>query len=160
MVDSSRAVSIPPSALTQATAKATSTGADCKVQLKGRVLCVDDNREVSEFVVELLTGWGLEVTSFDDSRRALAEVGDHLADFDLVLLDQTMPQLTGLELAREFKQRLPALPVLLYTGYSDQLNDEVVKAAGIHALIKKPLDIPHFRRIVEGVLGPSIATKP
>lgn len=145
--------------VTQATATLTTTaGAGCKPQLKGRILCVDDNRDVGEFVNELLSSWGLEVTNFDDSRKALSDVGERLADFDLVLLDQTMPQLTGIELARELMRRRADLPVLLYTGYSDQINEDVVKAAGIRALIKKPLDIPHFRRLIEAVLTPLTAT--
>ncbi|MGH8598523.1 MAG: hybrid sensor histidine kinase/response regulator, partial [Gammaproteobacteria bacterium] len=148
-----------PEALSQAVAsQAPATGTTYKPRLAGRVLCVDDNRDVGEFVRELLESWGLEVVSFDDARKALAEVLDHLDDFEFALLDQTMPQLAGLELAKTLMQRRGDLPVLLYTGYSDQINEDVVKAAGIRALIKKPLDIPHFRRLVDGILGSTSAT--
>lgn len=126
--------------------------------LAGRVLCVDDNPEVGEFMQELLEGWGLEVTRFEDSLAARTHFEAHPDDFDFVLLDQTMPGVTGLELATVLLAARPALPVLLYTGYSDQVNEQTVKAAGIRALIKKPLDIAHFRRQVESSLQNRVAT--
>ncbi len=120
--------------------------------LEGHVLCVDDNPEVGEFVQELLEQWGLKVTRFDDSLLARAHFEVHPDDFDFVLLDQTMPAMTGLELATVLLTLRPALAILLYTGYSDRVNEETVKAAGVRALIKKPLDLAHFRRQVEALL--------
>ena len=115
-------------------------------------MCVDDNPEVGEFVQELLEQWGLKVTRFDDSLLARAHFEVHPDDFDFVLLDQTMPAMTGLELATVLLTLRPALAILLYTGYSDRVNEETVKAAGVRALIKKPLDLAHFRRQVEALL--------
>ncbi|MGD9601159.1 MAG: ATP-binding protein [Gammaproteobacteria bacterium] len=126
--------------------------------LAGRALCVDDNPEVAEFMQELLQGWGLDVVRFEDSLAARAHFESHPDDFDFVLLDQTMPGMTGLELAAVLLSQRPELPVLLYTGYSDQVNEEKVKAAGIRALIKKPLDLAHFRRQVESLLQHRAAT--
>ncbi len=130
----------------------TNASSSVEPNLEGHVLCVDDNPEVGEFVQELLEQWGLKVTRFDDSLLARAHFEVHPDDFDFVLLDQTMPAMTGLELATVLLTLRPALAILLYTGYSDRVNEETVKAAGVRALIKKPLDLAHFRRQVEALL--------
>ena len=58
-----------------------------------------------------------------------------------------------MELAKSMLGGNPELPIVLYTGYSDVLNEESVREAGIRALVKKPIDKRHFRRVVEGLLG-------
>ena len=142
-----------PDALTTPTpSPRTVHGPASQLQLRGRVLCVDDNREVGEFMRELLEGWGLTTTSFDDSLTAADHFRTHPEAYDFAILDQTMPQLTGTELATQLLQVRAQLPIVLYTGYSDQINEDSVRALGIRALVKKPLDIPHFRRLVESLL--------
>ncbi len=150
---------VDPNALTAAPPLSVSAGGCfAKAQIRGNVLCVDDNQDVGEFIQELLEGWGLSVTRFEDSLAARAYFADHRGDFDFVLLDQTMPQMTGIELAKALRELQPGLNVLLYTGYSDQINEESIKAAGIRALLKKPLDTAHFRRLIESLLQSSPAT--
>lgn len=51
-----------------------------------------------------------------------------------------MPRMTGLELARVLARLRPGLPVILYTGYGENLAQEQLEAAGVHALVKKPVD--------------------
>lgn len=60
------------------------------------------------------------------------------AAFDLVITDQTMPQMVGHELAQELLRIRPDVPVILCTGFSETLDDEQVQAAGIRALVMKP----------------------
>ena len=69
--------------------------------------------------------------------------------YSLVVTDQTMPNVTGLQLAEALLRENPGLPIILYTGYSDIVNDELTEKTGIRALVKKPLDIPAFRKTVE-----------
>ena len=123
-----------------------------KSALHGRVLLVDDDAEVGEYVQELLEGWGLEVSAWRDSAAAAAHFDARPDCCDVALLDQTMPRLTGLELARRLRARTPALPVVLYTGVSEDLADSAVKAAGVHALLRKPLDKPLLRSTLESLL--------
>ena len=111
-----------------------------KPGLAGRVLLVDDEESVVGFMRELLEGWGLEVTarcSGPDARQIFA---DEPARYDLVITDQTMPRMTGLELARELTAVRPELPVILYTGYADGVMDAQVEAAGVRAVLKKPVE--------------------
>jgi CheY-like chemotaxis protein len=57
-----------------------------------------------------------------------------------VITDQTMPRMTGLELARELAAIRPGVPVILYTGYADGVMDAHLEAAGVRALLKKPVE--------------------
>jgi len=120
--------------------------------LGARVLLVDDDGDVLEYMRELLESWGCQVTAFRDAPAAREHFASHRDEFTLALLDQTMPQLTGLELAKSLRATRPALPVVLYTGYSDTLNEEVVREAGVAALVKKPIDRRSLRRVLESLL--------
>ncbi len=121
--------------------------------LRGRILLCDDEASVREFMHDLLSGWGLEVSIAVDGIEACERFAADPDAFDVVLLDQTMPRMSGLEAAGQLAQLRPAVPVLLYTGYSEQVSPGQLSAAGVRALIRKPLDIGAFRHLLEGILG-------
>lgn len=120
--------------------------------LRGHVLLVDDDEDVAAYMRDLLEHWGLDVSVFEDGRAAQREFERHPGRYSLALLDQTMPQVTGIELARNLRGLRHDLPVVLYTGYSDALNDDLVREAGVAALIKKPIDKRNFRRVLSSLL--------
>jgi PAS domain S-box-containing protein len=114
-------------------------GALPRAALRGRVAVVDDESSVARFMGDLLDSWGLTVRTFADGRafiRALTE-GDR---FDVVITDQTMPGMTGLELARAAHAQRPGLPILLYTGYSQGIAATELERAGVVALLRKPIE--------------------
>ena len=106
--------------------------------LQGRVLVVDDEDSVAEFMRDLLESWGLHVESASNAAEAHALFSR--ARYDLVITDQTMPRGTGLELARELLALQPQLPVILYTGFGEGIAQENTAAAGIRAFLRKPLE--------------------
>ncbi len=110
-------------------------------RLAGRVLVADDESAILDFMRELLGGWGLEVVTAGNGADARAAFLQDPRGFDLVISDQTMPRMTGLELARHILALRPDLPVLLYTGYSDGLTEQDTAAAGVRALLRKPLEV-------------------
>jgi PAS domain S-box-containing protein len=126
-----------------------------KALLHGRVLLVDDEEMVRGFMRELLEGWGLEVAVARDGTEAREAFARAPADYDLVITDQTMPRLTGMELAREILAQRPSLPVVLYSGYADAITDAQVQAAGLRALIRKPVEPTALRALLEGLLPPA-----
>jgi CheY-like chemotaxis protein len=111
-----------------------------KPALQGRVLLVDDEEMVVGFMRELLEGWGLEVSAHRTGADAQQVFADEPDRYDLVITDQTMPRMTGLELARELAAIRPGLPVILYTGYADGVMDREIEAAGVRATLKKPVE--------------------
>jgi len=100
-----------------------------------KVLLVEDNLQVREFAAELLKDLNCEVDaceSGDDAlEKALAQ------DFDLVFSDIVMPGLSGLQLAQAIEKARPDLPILLATGYSDEL---VGKQSNHSSVVAKPYD--------------------
>ena len=107
--------------------------------LQGRVLLVEDDAIVSGYMVDLLTGWGLEVVLERDPVAAARLLAAAEQPFDLLLTDQTMPGMTGLALSRHAREHRPALPVLLYTGNAEFGQDELA-GCGVSALLRKPID--------------------
>jgi PAS domain S-box-containing protein len=118
--------------------------ARARSRLAGRVLVVDDEETIREFMADLLGGWGLEVTVLGDGAAARDAVAAEPRRFDLVITDQTMPQLTGLALAREVSRLRPGLPVILYTGFGDDLSPRDLREACVAQLVRKPIEPAQF----------------
>jgi len=101
---------------------------------------------------KLLDSLGYEVTSRTSSREALALLRLDPSRFDLVITDQTMPDMTGIELAKEIIAIRPDMPVILSTGFSHLVGADEAKAAGIRAFTMKPLTKGEIARTVRNVL--------
>jgi len=110
-----------------------------RAALSGRVVVVDDELSVGRFMQDLLTQWGLEVALFESAGKALDALAAGEA-FDLVITDQTMPGMTGIELARAARALRPRLPIVLYTGYGEGVAPAEIDAAGIAGLARKPIE--------------------
>jgi len=116
----------------------------------GAVLVVEDNPDVMEVSVAMLTQLGYAVTSVTDAAAALAAV--ERQEFDLVMSDIVMPGgLDGLALARALRARKPDLPVLLVTGYSHQVAD----AAAEFVVLRKPYKLAEISRAIDRMIAES-----
>jgi len=111
-----------------------------KPRLEGSVMVVDDEDMILEFMGDLLQGWGLEVTLMPNGFDARHAFAAEPRRYDLVLTDQTMPLLTGLELARQIHRIRAGTPVILYTGYGEEISQEQLAAARVRALARKPVE--------------------
>jgi len=129
---------------TQPAGPAAGEAAPARVRLSGRVLVVDDEQAIREFMADLLGGWGLEVDVLADGAAARDAVAADPQRFDLVITDQTMPHLTGLKLARVLSRLRPGLPVILYTGYAEDLSPQELREAGVLKLVRKPVEPAQF----------------
>jgi signal transduction histidine kinase/CheY-like chemotaxis protein len=134
-------------------------GAAGRARLHGTVLLVDDDPEVREFLADRLASWGLKVTACASAVEALDHCIDIESRFDLMVLDQTMPRMTGTEFAALVLERFPDQPVILYTGYSDALSEADTQALGIRALVRKPVDDAGFYRLLQANLPVASAGK-
>jgi len=108
--------------------------------LRGRVLVVDDEESVGRFMGELLESWGIAATVLARPLGVIERLSRQPGAFDLVILDQTMPGITGISLARELAAARPGLPVILYTGHSERITPRDLEAAGICAMLHKPVE--------------------
>ncbi len=117
-----------------------------------RILFVDDEEALVEMGEELLAELGYEVTCRTNSREALALFRLDPSRFDLVLTDQTMPEMTGVQLAMELIAIRPDIPIILCTGFSHTANEESAKAAGIRGFVMKPLTKRELAKAVRTVI--------
>jgi DNA-binding NtrC family response regulator len=82
----------------------------------------------------------------------LDEFRSHADDFDLVITDMSMPGMSGEELSKQLMDLRPDIPILLCTGYSDQLDAASAHALGIKRFLIKPLEMGELAKIIREVL--------
>ena len=117
-----------------------------------RILFVDDEEAIVEMGEDILAELGYEVTSRTSSKTALALLQENPSRFDLVITDQTMPDMTGVELARHILALRPDIPIILCTGFSHMIDAEGARAAGIRAFAMKPLTKREIATTIRKVL--------
>jgi len=116
------------------------------------ILVVDDEPAIAAMLKRVLDGAGYRATAFTSSSAALAHLLVDPAAFDLVITDQTMPGLTGLELAKRMLANRPDLPIMLCTGYSEHVDEELALAHGLRSFHTKPLEMEELLRAVRWAL--------
>ena len=128
-----------------------------RARLSGSVLVVDDEETIRDFMTDLLAGWGLDVVALPDGAAARDAFAAEPARYDLVITDHTMPQLTGLALARELARLRPGLPVILYTGYGEDLSAGDLREACVAQLVRKPIEPAEFFPLLAAHLPAAVA---
>jgi len=118
-------------------------------RLSGRVMLVEDDPMVGDFMAELIGSWGLDALLMRDPVAAAAWLADTTRPLDLLITDQTMPGLTGIELAQRACAARPGLPVLLYTGDADISDAADLPGCGVRAVVRKPIDADGLRALVQ-----------
>jgi signal transduction histidine kinase/CheY-like chemotaxis protein len=127
---------------------------------RGRLLLVDDEPPIRTTLSVLLAQFGFEVVTAENGKRAVEVFDEHGGDVVLVLMDMTMPVMSGPEALRELRRRDPKLPVILSSGFSET---EVTRAAGgdgVSGFLAKPYDLEDLRRAIDAVLEPPLANRP
>ena len=81
---------------------------------------------------------------------------DQPDEFDAVVTDMTMPNMTGVELARKVMEIRPEIPIILCTGYSDLINKEKAKELGIRGFLMKPFNLLGLSTMMKNVLGANV----
>ena len=118
--------------------------------LSGRIVVVDDEVSVSSFLGEILRHSGYETVVFNESPKALDYLVQHLDDVAVLLTDQAMPMLSGLDLAQFVKGRRPDLPVVLITGFSQAHDERKRTEVGVDHYLIKPFGIDALLDVIRG----------
>ncbi|MCM3878648.1 MAG: response regulator [Vicinamibacterales bacterium] len=103
------------------------------------VMIVDDEKALAALAEEILAKLGYEPVGFTASKAALAAFREAPQRFDIILTDQTMPDLMGTDLAREISLLRPDIPIVLMSGYSGAPLDERARVVGVREVLRKPL---------------------
>lgn len=117
------------------------------------ILVVDDDELVSEYLGALLEAESYDVIVKNEPMDALKYFHDHADDFDLIITDQVMPGLTGVEIAQEILKVRPSLPVLLITGYSKKISAENAESFGLSGFFSKPINESLFLDKISTLVG-------
>ncbi len=104
-----------------------------------RLLYVDDEPSLGSLGKRLLEQLGYEVEVAHDGEEALSRFTASPHNFDAVISDYLMPRMNGLELATALIRVRPDLPVVLVTGFIDNLPEGMIRAAGVREILRKPI---------------------
>ena len=107
---------------------------------------------VSGPMKRLLEGLNYQVTACNSAREAIALFGDHPKQFDLIITDLTMPDVNGIEVARQIHLIRPEVPILLFSGFAPELNQAALHAAGICGRVAKPVSVSVLAEAVQRAL--------
>lgn len=116
------------------------------------VLLVDDEPFFLEVVQENLQLLGYHVTANLSSLDALRLYTSTPHDYDLLITDQTMPEMTGVQLVREIRKIDKNLPIILCTGYSEIVSEQSAVYYGINQFLMKPVNTSDLAQAVAAVL--------
>lgn len=121
-----------------------------------RLLLVDDEPVITAALSEALVQAGYEVVCCHHAAEAIEALEIGRDRFQLILTDQTMPDITGFELLRYAKRRHPLVPVILCTGAAEGLEGSQARQAGAAALLNKPLSRTLLMETVRQVLDSTL----
>ncbi len=117
-----------------------------------KILLVDDELAITEMAKQMIEGLGYEVVASTNSSEASELFSADPNQYDLLITDMTMPKMTGLQLSQKIFEIRPDTPIILCTGFSDQINEKKAKASGIRGYIEKPMRTNIVARMIRTVL--------
>lgn len=119
---------------------------------KERILFVDDEAPIGKIVKRMLSQLGYSVTIKTSSIEALELFRSKPGEYDLVLSDMTMPNMTGDQLTKKLIETRPDIPVILCTGYNKKISEKNASGIGIKAIAKKPFTQVALAKTVRRIL--------
>ncbi|MCF8127369.1 MAG: GAF domain-containing protein [Deltaproteobacteria bacterium] len=117
-----------------------------------KVLVVDDEEFFLDILREHLEGVGYRVTANRNSSKILEIFREEPKGFDLVITDQAMPEMTGVQLVSEIRKLNRDVPVILCTGYSESVSEQTIKHYRINKFLMKPITRRDLAEAVHDVL--------
>ncbi len=121
--------------------------------LQRRVLVIDDEEEVRNVTSRVLKHLGYEVTLAAGGDQGIKAFSEHVDDFDIVMLDLTMPHPNGSETLEAIRNVSPDARVILMSGYSEEASLERLGPNQPTAFLQKPYDLRTLQQMLESVLA-------
>jgi PAS domain S-box-containing protein len=116
------------------------------------ILFVDDEASIIKLATRILERFGYTITGKTSCIEALELFTENPDGFDLVVTDMAMPIMTGTEFAKKILKIQPDIPIIMCTGFSEQVDSEIAKSIGIKEYIKKPILIDELTSKIREVL--------
>jgi PAS domain S-box-containing protein len=142
-------------------AGATDAAEDAMERRGPHILVVDDEAQLVAMMKRQLEARGYQVTAHSSSLEALDTFTQNPRTFDLLVTDNTMPNMTGLALANEILALRPELPILLISGLADAQVAAQLRGSGPTAVLAKPHNTKQLTQAVASLVGePLVPGKP
>ena len=119
-----------------------------------RIMYVDDESSIVMMIKKALATFGYIVSGYSNSKKALQAIIENPDQFDLVISDLSMPEVTGLDIARKAHELRPDLPIMICTGFHERGEELDVGKNGIRTVITKPLSLRDLVAKIEEVFAP------
>jgi two-component system, cell cycle sensor histidine kinase and response regulator CckA len=116
------------------------------------VLFVDGDETILSASTRMLENLGHRVSGHSESLKALRAFSEEPDEFDLAIVAQDVPDMTGLELGGRLRRIRPGFPVMLYSEQLDSPTMKTIGAAGLEHVIMEPMTVKKLERIVRAVL--------
>jgi CheY-like chemotaxis protein len=105
-----------------------------------------------DIMTQVMNQWGYKTTAFSNSQEALEAFRNHPDEYDLVVSDMAMPKLTGLQLGLKIKEIREDIPIIICSGFSENISHEKARQNGFQAFIMKPVIMSELAEIIRSVL--------
>ncbi|MFO7811322.1 MAG: response regulator [Candidatus Delongbacteria bacterium] len=113
-----------------------------------KILIIDDQPDILDVLTEVIEILGHEAVSVCSGKSIGSKVD--LNDFDLVISDYQMPDMTGVEIAKKIKAECPEMKVFIISGYHQILSEKKMEEYGVSGILNKPFDIEELKRVING----------
>ena len=121
----------------------------CFVKVALKILAVDDNASIRESMPFIFSDEGYEVSTATDGTNALNKLSADPSGFDVIIVDQKMPQMTGVELIHEIRERHFAGKIMVLSAHLSAEICEAYEKMDVRLLLDKPFDIQELRSAVD-----------
>lgn len=116
-----------------------------------QILIVDDNPHMSNLLSDILDFFDYKAVGARDGEEALKTLSEK--SFDMVITDLRMPRMDGMNLLRALKERFPALPVVVITGFGTDSSRSDALAAQADGFLAKPFKVEEIKELLKKHLG-------
>lgn len=116
------------------------------------VLLVDDQQALLDVQTEAIEQFGYQVTAYNKSPEAMRAFEENPVQFDVIVTDMTMPDLSGLELIEKIRAIRPGFPAVLCSGYSEQIHESGLQEMGIEFQLK-PVKLRLLALVIRNALN-------
>lgn len=113
-----------------------------------RIMIVDDEENIRDSMTEFFSDLGYRPIAYSNGQMALDAFLKSPDEFDFIISDCTMPSYTGFDLAASIFKERPGVPVILCSGYTEKVTDDMMNQDGIYKFLEKPVDLEKLAMLV------------
>ncbi|GEM_PF-411759 len=119
----------------------------------GHILFIDDEPELGDIGKKMLANLGYEVTYFSSGLEALGHFWQNSPEYDMIFVDLFMPGMKGDQLAEQFREIGPTIPIILCTGYYEYIHTDTNLESEIDAFVTKPFKHSDLEQVIKEALN-------